>query len=486
MLRITLSTRQYLFFFVWTIIFLMSLFLLLASMHIIPSLILFIINLLICIYGFVYTAKTKNILFFSPIFQTAYCALFYCGLIGLFYFSKYNFIDFFQLPTKNEALFVNISLIYLIFICSIFLPYFLSLFFKKKIKLNFAFLQSNFSTNKVKVFLLYSQIFLIFLLCMMFITTKYNPITAILNPLGFRFEYNHGLANYFYSVFAFMIKFHLCLILNYIFIDNESSINKKFYIIPFFIFYFFWAAISGARGWFIWLFLLCIYFFSFSKKYKINLKNILMFFSLGLITITMSSAYYVFRNYQADVQSGKIKKTTEVNVIYSSLERIDNFSNSVRFFMYVDNHKDGIWEYSDFNYKKQFVSQITNFIPRSLLKDKGYPISGELTRIIFPHVFGKINLIFGGIVNLFYTGGVVFVIIDALLFGTVIMLIHVNFRKLMKYDSFFVNYILIFLNIPIAYFSQGFYNSSTMATLISEVIVSSVFTYLLMKSKNLS
>ena len=149
----------------------------------------------------------------------------------------------------------------------------------------------------------------------------------------------------------------------------------------------------------------------------------------------------------------------------------------------TDDKKDGIWSYSDFQYKKQFLSQISTLIPRSILKDKGYPISGELTRIIFPHVFGKINFIFGGLVNLYYTGGIFFVIIDALLFGIFIMLLQVNFLRLIKYDFFITNYIFIFLNIPISYFAQGFYNSSALYTLIINIIISLSLTYTLTTKK---
>ena len=203
----------------------------------------------------------------------------------------------------------------------------------------------------------------------------------------------------------------------------------------------------------------------------------------GLITITITTVYYVFRNYQASLQKGKLNTSTEINILYTSLERIDNFSNSVRFFKYIDDKKDGIWSYSDFQYKKQFLSQISTLIPRSILKDKGYPISGELTRIIFPHVFGKINFIFGGLVNLYYTGGIFFVIIDALLFGIFIMLLQVNFLRLIKYDFFITNYIFIFLNIPISYFAQGFYNSSALYTLIINIIISLSLTYTLTTKK---
>ena len=483
MLKIKLSARQYLFLFIWLTIFLISLFLLLSSLHFIPSLILFIINASICLYGFIYSMKIKNILFFSPILQTSYCALFYCGLIGLYYFSKYNFIDFFKLPTQNELLMINIALVYFIFIFSLFFPYFLSLLFKKKPKLNFSFFQLNFSKRKVHIFFIISQILLIFLLIIIFATTKYTPISALSNPLGFKYEYTHGISTYFFVLFDFLLKLHLCLILKYIFIDKEQNINKNLYIISFLIFYLYWSILSGGRSNFIFIFVSTVYFFSFSKKYKINLKNILIMLMAGLITITITTVYYVFINYQASLQKGKLNTSTEINILYTSLERIDNFSNSVRFFKYIDDKKDGIWSYSDFQYKKQFLSQISTLIPRSILKDKGYPISGELTRIIFPHVFGKINFIFGGLVNLYYTGGIFFVIIDALLFGIFIMLLQVNFLRLIKYDFFITNYIFIFLNIPISYFAQGFYNSSALYTLIINIIISLSLTYTLTTKK---
>ena len=146
---LTITKKQLIFYIVWIIVLILSLLLFSYSLHIIPSLILFILNLILCIYGFIYTTINRNIYFFSPIFQIMYCILFYCGLIGLFYFSKFNNIPFFSSPTNNESLLINISLVYFLFCICILTPYLILKCLKKRININLDYFKRNFVYNRL-------------------------------------------------------------------------------------------------------------------------------------------------------------------------------------------------------------------------------------------------------------------------------------------------------------------------------------------------
>lgn len=479
---LTITKKQLIFYIVWIIVLILSLLLFSYSLHIIPSLILFILNLILCIYGFIYTSINRNIYFFSPIFQIMYCILFYCGLIGLFYFSKFNNIPFFSIPTNNESLLISISLVYFLFCICTLTPYLIMKCLKKRININLDYFKRNFVYNRLINYLIYSEFLILFFLIILFYVTGFNLYTALLNPLKFRFAYNHGFAGFIYTVISLLLKLNLCIILKYVLIDKLKTLKFRICTMIFAIFYIVWFILSGSRSWILLPFLYGIYIYTFQTFLRINLKKILVIVLAAIISISLAALYFLYRNYQEALNSKRFTSNREFNIITSSIERIDNFSNSVHYFYYIDRKYGSIWNYSDFNYIKQITSQITNIIPRTIIPDKGYPISGELTRIIFPSAWnGNVNLIFGGIVDLFYTGGIFFLIFDSLLFGLFVALLQFNYKKLINYDFFIVNYIVIFLDIPVMYFAIGLINTAIINAFIAKSILMLLITFILSK-----
>ena len=480
MLRLT--TKQILSYIIWAGILLLAAFLFVGTNYIFSSVLLFLFVLFEWGYATYYTHKSSNIYFFSPIFQTMYCSLFYCLLIGLFYFSKYNFIEFFRLPTSDSGLLFQISVIYFIFLSAIFAPYVVCLLFNFKPRINFKVLKHNFSLVKLERYLKISLLVLIVLLGLIFISTGYNPISALLNPSEFRYEYSHGIANVFYRLFNVLTCLNLLIVLKNLLIDKIRVKKIKLLNYAFLGFYLFWTIISGARSYIVIPLIYSAYCLSFIKNLKINLKQILILIFSVAFTLLFAAGYFMYRNYMQNVQSGKVQKLTkEVNVVYSSIERIDNFANSVMYFVHVNRDSD-LFNFNNFHLKKQFVSQFQMFIPRSVIPDKGYPISGELTKLIYPEAFrGNVNLIFGGLTNLFHTGGVGYVVIDALLFGLFLAIMEFSFKYLIQYDLFLLIYLLIFLDIPIMYFYTGFINSEVIFSLLIKFFIVIPILYLLIE-----
>lgn len=464
---------------IWNISLLLALFLFAGTLHFVPSLILFIATFLITIFGLLYTKKNRLIYIFSPIFQTCYAILFYCNIIGLYYFSKYNFITFFELPNKSESFFITVSILYFLFEIITLIPYFFQVFSKKRTFINLKILNNNFIISRVKKYLILSQIILIIMLFLIFTLTGYTPISAFFNLLDFRHSYNSGIANYVFVFFNFMLTMHLLLLLKYLIINKNRS---KFFIISaiiFGIFYLFWICVSGARGTILTFFVYLIYIVASKKTLKVNIKLVflltILFFSVCFL---MSSLFYL-RNQQTNRIYSIAEKRS---ILYESINRIDGFSNSVRFFLYLDETYDSIIDYNDIKIGKQIVGQLSNFIPRSILPEKSYPISGELTKIIFPETFyNNINIVFGGISNTYYTYGILGILIEPLFIGFIIATLQFYFKKMINKDVFFINYFCWGINIPIRFFQIGILNTAISNVMIINIILSLIITLYLAK-----
>lgn len=458
-----LSNEQVMSILFWIVIFIFSTVLFSASLHLVPSCILYIIALFIIFNNLILTFIEKKIYFFSPIRQLSYTTLFYCVLIGLFYFSKFNIIPFFLIPTNDELLLINIAFIYLCFCFSLFLPYIIMKLLNIKVNININFIKRNFTIKNIEFAIQTITLILTILLILIFILTNYNPISALMNPLDFRFEYKHGIANYVFTIFDLLLYLNCFLLFNeYCIHKNEHKLNIRV-TGCFILLYVFWLVISGGRSYIIAPAIYSIYFLSFSSKIKFNLKTLTSILLVLLISIFVSMTYFTYRNYRQAVVTNNFMLLTNIqfNPLLDSIKRIDNFSNSVIFFKYIDSKYGSLYCYDDFKFSRQISSQILNPIPRKIIPAKGYPVSGELTKLLFPETFNaKINLIFGGIVNLFYTGGFAFVIIDALLMGFLISLIELSYKKYVYYDFFIINYIACILQIPIYYYSIGFLNTA--------------------------
>jgi hypothetical protein len=476
------SNEQVLSILFWIIIFIFSTFLFGASLHVAPSFILYVIALFIIFINLILTFIEKKIYFFSPIRQLSYTTLFYCVLIGLFYFSKFNIIPFFTIPTNDELLLTNITFIYLCFCLFLFLPYIVMKIFNIKVSVNINFIKRNFTVKNIKFAIQTITLVLTILLILIFVLTNYNPISALINPLDFRFEYKHGIASYVFTIFDVLLYLNCFLLFNeYCIHKNEHKLNIRV-TGGFVLLYVFWLVVSGGRSYIIAPAIYSIYFLSFSPKIKINLKTLMSILLILLISIFVAMAYFTYRNYRQAVVTNNFMLLTNIqfNPILDSIKRIDNFSNSVIFFKYIDSKYGSLYCYDDFKFSRQISSQILNPIPREIIPTKGYPVSGELTKLLFPDAFNaKINLIFGGIVNLFYTGGFVFVIIDALIMGFLISIIELTYKKYVYYDFFIVNYIACILQIPIYYFSIGFLNTAITIPFCLKSFFIIVITYLL-------
>ena len=481
-MKTQISKIQFISYFIWILILILSLFLFISSEHVIPSFILFVVNILIFIYALIYTYKNKCFYFFSPILQTLYCIMFYCTLIGLFYFSKFN-TAIFELLTKDELFYIKVAFLYFIYIMTIILTFVLTLNLKQPI-LKLKFLCKNFSLIKVYKYLFISQICLLILLIIIFYLTGYNPLTALLNPSDFRLEYNTGCARFVYIIFKSLLLIHLAIILKYYIIDKLKNI--KIYFLSFLLFYLFWAILSGSRATILTPFMLGLYIFTFKNNIKINLKHILITFFMFIFILTFISAYQVYRNACKRIQQGKVVNISKLEnkVWKNSISRIDNFSQSIYYFKYLETQYGNFYSYTDFKYKKQIVSQFTNLIPRKFMPDKAYPISGEISKVLYPGAFvDDVTFIFGGLVNSYYTGGLFSVIIDSIIFALFIVFLELSFKMLIKYDLFFMLYICVFIDIPITFFSIGFLNTSQLVSLIAMLFLIYIFLQFLISKR---
>ncbi len=454
---IRITDKHLLSYAIWLLIFGLTVFLLASSKHFLPSLILALLSFQGCIYGLVYTIKSKSIFIFCPFFQTLYASLFYISLIGLYYFSKFNFIDLFIIPTTNENLLTQITLMYYIFVSIICLPNYLIIFKKKKTTVNIPFFKKNFSEKRIKKYLIISQILLPIILFAMIFVAGFNPISALLNIMSFRDSYTHGFANYFYIVYGAMASIHIFLLLKKLIFERTKD---RFYYrmgLIFSIFYMYWVITSGFRAQLLIPFMIGIYMIACNPKFKPTIKQISALVIITVCIVSFLSIYYCFRATQNSTNPIYLYKMKNKSVLYNSLERIDAFANSVQYFKHISLKYDSFLEYSEIKILPQIGSSFLMVIPRTIVKNKLNPTSQEITRIIYPNAYkNEIVMIFGGFVGLFFTGGIFFAMFDAMLFGLIIMLLQVNFRKYIKYDTFLIFYILVFIDLPVAYFSNGF------------------------------
>ena len=176
-----------------------------------------------------------------------------------------------------------------------------------------------------------------------------------------------------------------------------------------------------------------------------------------------------------------------VPVINILLSRMDNYSNSIHYFKYINiQTSNNFMDYTDFeNGIKQFTMIFTQCLPRKYLPNKEYWTQNELTNKIFPemHVFNRdITIVFGGLVTIFNMGGVVCLILSSFIFGVFLSLLQYNFSKLIISDYFAIIYISIFLNLPILYFSEGFIGTPRLHDLIIRIIIFIPITYYLTNS----
>ena len=461
-------------------ILILSVFLLVNTNYILPSFILFISCILVLL---AYSIKVINkyIYFFSPILQTLYCILFYIVFSGLYYYSKYNTSLFLALPSQNEVFLISVNIMYFIFILSVILPYLLFKFSRYSPKVKLKFFTRNFNLKKIFKYMLISQIFLIFLLYIIIFKSGYTLSTVFFHLSNFRYEYNHGMLKYLQSIFYCILSYNLILVGKIYIVNNVRNIKKlNILFLTNILLFIFWALISGARGPFLTLFLFIIYIYTLKRNLKISMSKLILMLLCFIFVLIFMAFYHKFST-MSHLSATTINLASNTNVVTSTLERVDAYSNSVKYLNYIDKHYGNIWNYSECNFLNQIYSQFTTIIPRDILPTKGDLVHTTLTKIIYPDLAasGKIQMLFGGFANLFYTGGIAYIVIDALIFGFIIAIMELNFTRYVIYDAFAVNYILLFLEFIIYYFAVGHLNSHNTPIFILKCIVAFFLTSLL-------
>lgn len=482
---IKVSQKQVISFIAQFIVFILSLFLFCNATYVIPSAILFVASILLQ-FTWTFQSLNKNVYLFSPILLTIYNIFFYVVISGLYYFSKFNVILFFKVPTQDIDFLTNSTLMYFIYILCILLPFIIFCIFNIRPQLKIDFFKQNFDIKKLYYYLLFSQIILVILLCLLFIFTGYNLFNVLFNLLDFRYEYTHGIPKYIYTIFYSILYLNLIIVLKLMLINKIKKIKKlQFLFFTNILFFLFWAVISGARAPFLTLFLFFLYIYTLKPKLKFNFVKMFTVLTISIVVITFMAYYHAYRTITSSaVDVSNILKNT--NIIESSFERIDGFSNSIKYLNKIEIEKGSIWNYTEFNFLKQIFYQINTIIPRSIFPDKGDLTHTILTRKVYPNIAaeGKFQMIFGGFANAYYTGGIIFIILDSLLFGLLIAFMQSNFSKYSKYDLFSVLYLFLFIEFIIYYFSVGHLNSHNTPILIFKSILTIYILNHLVKKEN--
>lgn len=486
----TSKVRMLSFLFWFGVIFISTALFALTS-HVVPSFIIFVINIAASLLAIYLTKKETPFFLFSPVMQTLFQIINFIGLQGLFYFSRINKIILFKIPTNNEFLLSEICFFYLIFVSCIIFPYIYFSWRNKKPRFELKILKRQFNYHKVVFYLIFSQIILFLLLALIFIFTKISPIDALMNCLGFRFAYTHGVANYIFVFFKIFLVFNMILLLKMLLVDKVK--NKTIYILStiFFIFYIFWFLISGSRGFLLILLLYTIYVIFLDKNIEIKFKQILLGLTFSVIIVSVLAVYSVYRNLANDISKGysinqmSIQKLIEnTEIINNTLERNDAFANSVRYLVYVDNKDDSIFFNVDTHIKEVYTYPFVNMIPRRVLPEKGHFTHEVLTAKIFPNlVFENVTMLFGGLANLYYTGNLPYIIFDALIFGFFIAILQFSYKRYLNYDCFFVNYVYIIINLISIYFGIGLLNTHVTIPFLLQAIISLLISILLSDNK---
>ncbi len=451
------------------------------------SLIFFLINIIIALYQII---NSKKITLYSPFFQLIVSIVYYYTIPALYYFSSFNTIFNRSYLLENDF-YIQVSILYLIFILSLIFPYLVFKLFNIDIKIDLSIIKKNYNIDTCISFYYISFIICFLLLCFLFLTTGFSPMEAIKNPLAFRLIYARDFYAYISKPLLIILNINIIMILKNLIVDKINSKNFKFICFLQFSFLIVFAFMSGARGLFLYPALTAIFIYAIFRK--ITIKKLLYVSFYFILLIQFLSFYHLYRDFMSSISKGGtisktqsssfIDKTAEINVLNSTLSRIDAFANSCDFFEYIYKEHGSILYFSNFNIKNQIIAQFTNPVPRSLLPNKSYIFTGEMTKRIKPNHFKhKIILLYSGISNAFWNIGLAGIILEGLLFGTLIAFFEKNFHSLIKYDFVFLIYLSILVWIPGFYTESGFLNTDyVFSRLIVNIITISLLTLILTK-----
>lgn len=467
---IKISKKQSLLYVLWLLVSLISSVLFINTKYFFPSLILFLINISICLIGFILTARNRNIYYFEPILYTIYCILHHFGIMGMYYFSKFNSIDFFNIPIKNEWFLTQVALFYVTFVICILLPNFKYIFFNKIQRLKYNFFKKEFDYKKTTIYLYLSQIILFVLLILMLLFTGHTPINVLNNTNLFRYEYSHGFNYSLFIIFSLFISFHTYITEYFLIVHNKCD---KILLTVFIIFYLYWAIISSSRSWFLLPFLYFVYIYVMKNKIKIAISKIISIFFVFLFILYFVAVYRVYRDLNSKQGVEATSKLQNVNVMEETLSRCDYFSNSVKYFAKIKQTYGDLFNYDDFNYTNQIVASFTSYIPRQYLSNKKYLTNGEITGITYGKsvIDNGVIFHFGGICNFFYTGGYCGIILFSLLFGYLIYIINALFMSYYKYSFFQCFYIFAIFPIFINIFTSGILNIQALMLILNILLL---------------
>jgi len=394
----------------------------------------------------------KDIPVFSPIFMLISSIFINIGFPALFFLMD-------KTPFSEELL-KNISITYLIYFFALIFP----LFFANQIfvpsnaqkEIPKSIFSINFKSANINFYLIISNLLLILFIFFLLKSTDFSYIEALKHPLNFRFAASAGSLAYIRKLIFFIFMINTFLLAKYNFV-SKSTLKLKLFSIFHIIFLLAFAAISGSRSIIFLPVLSSIAVYIFYNRLKI--KTIFIFSIIFLLTLGLISFYSIYRNNSK--ASFDFKEIKIENVLVESINRLDNFKNSLYFFEYIEKENNTIFYFKDFHILEQVKNHILQPFSRNLIPQKGYYFSSLMTEKVFNTDINdvKITYNFGGISNAFWNFGIAGVILEGLFLGIAVVWLHRKFLKYINYDSFFLFFMVTFFFIPNSIIVDGFWNT---------------------------
>lgn len=447
----------------------------------------------------------KDIPVFSPVFMLFSSVFINIGFPSLYILmGKVSF---------SEEMLKNIAIVYLIYFFAVSIPvFFANQMFLPSDSINEkpkGIFTINFGSKNITFYLVMSNLLLIFLILFLFKITGFSYIEALKNPLSFRFAASAGTLAYARKLLVFLLMINTFLLAKYNFQnkekfllaippkirkirnldeeiakalapqnnqeENQEIIEPKLYkeTNPFKlkIFTFFhvlvllvFAIVSGSRSVFFLPIVAAIVIYTFYNR--VNLKTLISFVLLFVLTLTFMSFYSIYRNSPKNFNISRApqyvsEEIGKVNVFNETVKRLDCFKNSLYFFEYIDREYNTIFYFKDFHAVDQIKNHILQPFPRNIVSEKGYYFSSLMTEKVFNQDLNEVKITynFGGISNAFWNFGVAGVILEGLFLGIAVVWLHRKFLRFINYDSFFLFFMVMFFFIPNSIIVDGFWNT---------------------------
>jgi hypothetical protein len=427
----------------------------------------------------------KNIPLFSPIFMLISSVFINICFPALYFLHN-------KIPLSEELM-QNISIIYIIYFFSLIFPLFFAnqIFLDPKESKFQKFLSLNFKTQNITVYLILSNIILLASIIFLLKTTGFNYTDALKNPLAFRYAASAGSLAYFrkLTILLFMLNSFILAKLNFTptsaldkpedYIATYKDLNPfnlKVFTVFHIIFLLLFAIISGSRSVIFLPIAASIAVYSFYNRIKFTalFKTAFIFF----LTLLFISFYAQYRNHKKlDFTSFNMTQNLpEISVFKETVNRLDNYKNSLYFFEYIDREYNTLFYFNDFHALAQLNDHFLQAVPRNMIENKGYYFSTLMTQKVFNSNINesKITYNFGGISNAFWNLGLAGVILEGLLLGTMVVWLHRRFLGLMNHDSFFLLFMTTFFFIPNSVIVDGLWNTMDGCAYFMNIIIAAV------------